>query len=217
MIPRGLFVTGTTTGAGKTTLTSALARALLGRGRSVAAIKPFETGVDPAAEDALALAAACARPELASDPAWYRARRPVSPYAATLEGEDPPRLDAILTRIAALDADVVLCEGAGGLLVPLDRERTMADLASALAFPLLVVAPDRLGVLSDVLAVHEAAARRGLPVAAIALSRTTSDPDPSVATNQRILAERLPVPVVPIAHRGAIDPLLAVLGCPFGD
>lgn len=208
---RGLFVSGTTTGAGKTTITRALAQALVLRGRSVAAIKPLETGVDRVAEDAVALAAACGRPELASDPAWYRARRPASPYAATLEGESPPRLDAILARIGTLDVELVLCEGAGGLLVPLDRERTMADLARALGLPLLLVAPDRLGVLSDVLSIHEAAEHRGLAVAAIALSATTPEPDSSTGTNLRILSERLPVPVVPIGHRGPVDALVEVL------
>lgn len=211
MSARGLFVSGTTTGAGKTTVTCALARALVLRGRVVAAIKPMETGVDPVAEDAQALGRACGRPELATDPAWYRARRAASPYAATLEGEAPPRFDAILTRVRELHSDVVLCEGAGGLLVPLDRDRTIADLARALALPLLLVAPDRLGVLSDVLAVHEAAAHRGLAVAAIALSATAPEPDPSMGTNVRILAERLSTPVVPIGYRGPVDALMAAL------
>ena len=216
MTPRGLFVSGTTTGAGKTTITRALAQTLVLRGRSVAAIKPMETGVDPVAEDAVALAVACGRPELASDPAWYRARRAASPYAATLEGESPPRLDAIVARIATLDAELVLCEGAGGLLVPVDRDHTMADLARALALPLLLVAPDRLGVLSDVLAIHEAAERRRLTVAAIVLSATTPAADPSKGTNLRILAERLPVPVVPVGHRGPVDALIDRLAPQLG-
>lgn len=211
MTPLGLFVSGTTTGAGKTTLACALTRALIARGRRVAAIKPLETGVEPVAEDARALAVACGRPELASDPAWYRARLPVSPYAATLAGQPPPRLDAILARIGTIDAGLVICEGAGGLLVPLDRERTMADLARALGWPVLLVAPDRLGVLSDVLAIHEIAVRRGLEVAAIALSATGPVADPSAATNAPILAERLGTPVVSIGYGGPVERLLETL------
>lgn len=211
MTRAGLFVSGTTTGAGKTTITAGLARALVARGRSVAAIKPLETGVEPVAEDAVALAHACGRPALADDPDWYRARVAASPYAAALEGEAAPDLARIVARIARIDADFLLCEGAGGLLVPVDRDHTIADLACSLAMPLLLVAPDRLGVLSDVLAIHEAARHRDLSVAAIVLSATTRNPDLSARTNARILRERIAAPVVSIGHGESIEPLLDAL------
>jgi dethiobiotin synthetase len=77
--PRGVFVSGTGTGVGKTAVAAALARALVARGERVAAIKPIETGVDGAAADAVALSEACGRPELAHDRRWIRARLPASP------------------------------------------------------------------------------------------------------------------------------------------
>jgi dethiobiotin synthetase len=77
--------------------------------------------------------------------------------------------------------------------------------------PLLVVAPDRLGVLSDVLATVEAARVRALPIASVALSRTTATIDASTPTNQRILQERLDLPVVTIEHHGPVTQLMDVL------
>lgn len=192
---RGLFVTGTGTHVGKTVLTAALARAL--RPRDVVALKPIETGCFPdGPADARALAEACDRPALADLDGLYRAGPPLAPYAATLGGAPAIDLARVLatTRAAIADADVALVEGAGGLLVPLDREHSIADLAAALALPLLIVARDGLGVLSDVLAVVEAADRRALPIAAVILARHGAG-DPSRATNHAVLAERLPYPV----------------------
>lgn len=195
---RGYFITGTGTGIGKTTFTCALARALLQLGQPVIALKPIETGVVGLSGDAEKLAHACAQPGLADDPLWYRARAPLSPYAAHLEGEPPPHLPTLVDAVRRHGADetFVLVEGAGGLLVPLTRDTTIADFALALALPLLLVAPDRLGVLSDVLAVHEAAVRRGLSVRAVILHRLPEHNDPSQRTNAQILEERLSLPVL---------------------
>lgn len=210
---RGLFVTATGTGAGKTTVTAALARALVESGVPVAAMKPIETGVDPVAADALALAQACRDPSLADDPRWYRAQLAAAPYAATLEGApslDLPQLARAVQERAR--ARFALVEGAGGLLVPLDRNHTIVDLARALALPLVLVAPDRLGVLSDVLVTIEAIRARGLELRALLLNRISPSDDPSVRTNARILAERLPdFPVISVAYSAPCPPRLIEL------
>jgi dethiobiotin synthetase len=208
---RGLFVTATGTGAGKTTVTAALARALHARGEPVVALKPIETGVDPEPAYARVLAEACGRPELATLPGFHRARLPLSPYACALEGEAPLALEPLLVALrSAAGGHLALVEGAGGLLVPIDRERTVADLARALDLPLLLVAPDRLGVLSDVLCAVEAAEARGLRIAALVLNATEparAERDPSPRTNGRILGERLPrVPIVQVPHGEGILP-----------
>lgn len=201
MIP-GLFITGVSTGVGKTYVSRGLACALRRTGRRPAALKPLETGVSPEPLDALALARACARPELATAAGLYRAELPLAPYAAALEtATAPPDLDALATRIhelaAATGADALLVEGAGGLLVPLDARRTIADLAVLLKLPLLVVGRDELGVLSHVLACAESARARELRVAAVVLvAHATSASDPSPRTNQRILREHLALPVL---------------------
>jgi dethiobiotin synthetase len=217
-----LFVTATGTGAGKTQLARGLTLAARRRGRRVVAVKPIETGCDPLPADALALAAACGRPELARDAAFHRGRAALSPHAALLGGEPPvPPLDALVSRIRALGegADDIVVEGAGGLLVPLDAHRTMADLAAALGYPVCIVAPDALGVLSHALTAVESARARALPLVMLVLSRTAG-PDPSTARNRSILAERLePLPVHVLSRCDGDDdlaraaaPLLDVLG-----
>lgn len=193
-----LFVAGTGTGVGKTAVSVGLTQLIDFAGFFVLSLKPIETGCEPDPLDATALAAACRRPTLVRHPGFYRARAALSPYAATLAGEPPPDFDAIVNacRTLATEADPVIVEGAGGLLVPLDATRTMVDLALALGSKLLLVAPDRLGVLSDVLASVECAERRGLPVVAIVLNRGLGPADPSREHNARILRERLSIPVL---------------------
>ncbi len=195
---RGLFITATGTGVGKTFVSRGLARALVSRDTTVAALKPLETGcVAGHAEDATALARAARRPELAHAPGLYRATRPAAPYAAALGGEPavPPTADLVrAVHDACVGATHAIVEGAGGLLVPLDATRTTADLVRALGFPALVVAPDALGVLSHVLTLEHAARALSIPLAAVVLSRH-DDGDASRDSNARILSERLAVPV----------------------
>ena len=208
-----LFVSAAATAAGKTYITRALARSSRRAGARVAALKPMETGVDPDPLDALALARAADRPEHARAAGLYRARLPLAPYAAAIEdGESPPSLPALITSVRALavGSDVLLVEGAGGLLVPIDRERTMADLALGLALPVVLVAADQLGVLSSVLTCVESALARRLTVAAVILSQHAElAGDPSPRTNQRILQERLPCPVLCFPHCADDDDALA--------
>jgi len=202
---RGLFITGTGTGVGKTFVTRGLAHALRHDGVSVAAIKPYETGCAPDPEDALALGRACGRPELANAEGLYRARRPVAPWAATLAGEPPPApIDTLAATVRGLAAssEIALVEGAGGLRVPVDADQDVADLAIALGLPLLLVARDELGVLSHTLCAYEAARARGLHVVGVVLSSSLEAGDPSQAHNTRILQDRLEAPVF---HLGPTD------------
>ncbi len=199
MIP-SLFITGPATNAGKTFITRALARLARAHHQHPAALKPLETGAEPDPLDALALARACARPELARAPGLFRAALPLAPYAACLEaGAIPPEPAMLAARVRELGAgaDPLLVEGAGGLLVPLGPSSSIADLAVLLGLPLLIVAPDQLGVLSSVLTCVEAAHSRELRIAAVVLTdHGNSSADPSTRTNHRILQQRLRMPVL---------------------
>jgi dethiobiotin synthetase len=177
------------------------------------ALKPFETGVQGLARDAAALATACGQPELIDPPGLFRAQLPLAPYAASLEtNSPPPDFGALVQRTRALTqaAEVVVIEGAGGLLVPIDATRDIADFARALELPVVLVAADRLGVLSSVLACVACAQQRQLRVAAVVLSdhsRAASDPSPN--TNRRILQQRLDFPVLAFPHCEDDDDQLA--------
>ena len=196
----GVLVTATGTSAGKTFVARGLARALVRRGIQVVALKPVETGCAPDPLDAIALGRAAGRPELAHAAGFHRAREALAPYAIELEGGSPAPDVATLAELvqrAAGEARLVIVEGAGGLAAPLRRGETFADLAALLSWPLVVVAPDQLGVLSFALTLAECARGRDLSLAALVLAALPGhEDDPSRRSNGRILSEALPCPVL---------------------
>lgn len=208
----GLFISATGTEVGKTYVARGLTHAMSKR-MSIAAIKPIETGCVPEALDAMSLARCCGRPELANAPGLYRAAPPLSPQAVTLRtGEAAPDTRALASCVLALAATADFCvvEGAGGLLVPLNESDTMAELACAIGHPLIIVAPDALGVLSHVLSICECAATRALQLAAVVLVQgELTGPDESRSSNQQILARRLQRPVLLFPHCDDDDDELA--------
>ena len=131
----GLLITGTDTGVGKTFVACALAHALRAGGRRVTVMKPVETGVTGVPDDARRLREAAADPAALDEICPYRLRAPLAPVvAARLEGVtiDLARLEALIRRRLE-NADVLLVEGAGGLLVPIADSVTWADVAARLA------------------------------------------------------------------------------------
>jgi dethiobiotin synthetase len=170
---RGLFVTGTDTGVGKTLVGCAIAAALRARGVDVGVMKPVETGVGEAGPlDALALAEASGSEdpiELVCPQRFALAAAPN--VAAEREGRSVD-LRAIRSAWNVLREGhaFALVEGAGGLLVPLRDDYAMADLARAMALPLLVVARGALGTINHTLLTLEVAERRGLAVAGVVVS-----------------------------------------------
>ncbi len=185
-----LFVTGTDTGVGKTFVACALATALRQRGRRVAVMKPVETGVEDEPADALALRAAAADPAPLDDICPYRLRAPLAPaVAARLEGVtiDVARLVALVAR-RRQEADLLLVEGAGGLLVPLDAQTTWAELAVRTGLPLLIVGANRLGTVNHCALTARVAAAAGLVVHGFVLSQPAVETDTSAATNADTIA-----------------------------
>jgi dethiobiotin synthetase len=180
-----LLVTGTDTNVGKTFVSCALIAALRARGRRVAVMKPVETGVRETPEDALALRAAATDPAPLDAVCPVRLRAPLAPsVAARLEGTriDPADLVRRVTARAS-DADLLLVEGAGGLLVPIAGRFTFADLALGCRLPLLVVGANRLGTVNHMALTARAAAQCGLAVHGFVLSQPQPLADESAPTN----------------------------------
>ncbi len=191
-----LFVAGTGTGVGKTTVSVALLEAWVRFGLTPAGVKPIETGCDPHPEDARRLAAACGHPELADLAGLYRAAPPLAPHAIALENEGPtPKLHIVTEAVSRVVGEPVLVEGAGGVLVPLDGTRTVSDLAKRLDAPVLLVAANVLGVLSHTLTAVEALCAREIDVRAIALNDVSEARDRSHRTNAAVLRHHLDLPV----------------------
>jgi len=203
-----LFVTGTDTGVGKTFVACALAAALRARGLRVGVMKPVETGVVCEPEDALALRAAAGDPAPLDDVCPYRLRAPLAPaVAARLEGVtlDVDRLVA-LARRRRREADLLLVEGAGGLLVPIAGRVTWAELASRLGLPLLIVAANRLGTVNHCALTARAAAAAGLSVRGFVLSRPAPEADESAATNADTIAALTGLPLLAELGHGPVAP-----------
>src|SRR4051794_7247256 len=147
----GIFVTGTGTEVGKTVVAATLARTLAGEGTRVAVFKPAVTGLDEGVEtDHALLRRASGSDQSDEEIAPYRYGPPASPHlAAALAGEEiePARLrEAAATAAAGTDA--IVCEGVGGLLVPLSPGYLVRDLAVDLGYPLIVVASPGLGTIN---------------------------------------------------------------------
>ena len=201
---RALFITGTDTGVGKTFVACVLAAALRARGRRVAVMKPVETGVDGEPEDALRLRAAADDPAPLDDTCPYRLRAPLAPaVAARLEGAviDVERIVALAARRSA-EADVLLVEGAGGLLVPLCEGTTYLELAARLALPLLVVGANRLGTINHCALTARAAAAAGLTVRGFVLSHPAPAADASATTNAEAITALTGLPCLGVLAHG---------------
>lgn len=195
-------VTGTDTGIGKTVVSCALAARARQLGLRVSAMKPIESGVverpvsdHGMASDADRLRAACGSTLPLAVVRPYVLEEPLAPMVAAERANmaiDFAVLDAALTQVEQ-GAEVVLVEGAGGLLVPIDLGMSYLDLFARWHLPLLVVAGNKLGVLNHVLLTMRAAEAAGVPVRAIVLT-ALSDHDATVAeaTNFDALVTLLP-------------------------
>lgn len=198
-----LLVTGTGTGVGKTVVTAAVAALALDRGATCTVVKPAQTGIADGEPGDLAdvqrwAGAAVRTVELVRYP------DPLSPAAAARRSGRPP-LDPAAAVQAVLDAerdsDLVLVEGAGGLLVRFDDDGwTVADLARAVRLPVLVVCEPGLGTLNATALTLEAVAHRGLELAGVVIGSWPAEPDLASRSNVRdleVLAARPLLGAVP--------------------
>jgi dethiobiotin synthetase len=190
---RGLFVTGTDTEVGKTVVAAAVCAALAARGERVAAFKPVVTGLDEEVgewpRDHELLAQVASAGQSPSDIAPLLFGPAVSPHLAAAEAGvaiEPTKL-AATARAAGERADALVCEGVGGLLVPLTPGYLIRDLALDLDLPLLVAARPGLGTINHTLLTLEAARAAGLTVAAVVLTPWPENPTGMELSNRETI------------------------------
>jgi dethiobiotin synthetase len=217
---KGVFVTGTGTGVGKTVVCGLLAGFLRAQGMRVTTQKWVETGGTDGPSDVDVHRRLMGDPGPAPEPAAsdrcpYRFALPASPHlAAAREGRrvDPAVLEAAYRRLEGAH-DAVLVEGAGGFLVPLSEELLTGDFVARIGLPVLVVAANRLGCVNDALLTVEAVRRRGVPLLGLVFNRLPGEGGGTraevQADNPRIVSgiSRAPVlgevPPLPDPARGA--------------
>lgn len=200
-----LVVTGTGTGVGKTVVAAAVAALAAARGASVAVVKPAQTGAAPGEDgdlqDVRRLAAITDLHE------YERYPDPLSPAAAARRAGRPALdLHDAADRIRALAdvRDLVVVEGAGGLLVRFDEEGgTLADLARALGAGVLVVTDPALGTLNHTALTLEAMAHRGVGLAGVVLGAWPAEPDLACRSNVRDLETLAARPLTGAMQAGA--------------
>jgi dethiobiotin synthetase len=205
-----LVVTGTGTGVGKTIVTAAIAALAAAAGRAVAVVKPAQTGVgpgDPADWEVPDVTTVTRLSGVTDTHELCRYPDPLSPEAAARRAGLPP-LDIALaagyiTKLAA-ERDLVLVEGAGGLLVRYGPDgATIADLAAALSAPVLVVATAGLGTLNHTALTCEALRTRGLPCAGVVIGSWPADPGLAGLENLADLPQAAGVPLAGVLAHGA--------------
>jgi dethiobiotin synthetase len=192
---RGLLVTGTDTGVGKTVLAAAITAPLRARGTDALALKPVATGLEaqppagawPHDHEVLALATGhepaqsvilTYGPAVSPHLAAALAARPIDPQALTAE-----------IRRRAEGHQVIVIEGVGGLLVPLAERFDVRALAAGLGLPLVLAARPGLGTINHTLLTLEAARQSGLRVAAVVLTPWPSTPDEIARSNLQTIAD----------------------------
>jgi len=207
------FITATGTDIGKSFITAALIRSARRLGHSVAAFKPLVSGFDPndwANSDPGVLLAAQGRPSTDLDRiAPFRFAAPLSPdMAASREGRSVDVAGLIQFSRQALQGpeEIVLIEGVGGVMVPLDATQTVLDWIKALEIPSLLVAGSYLGTISHTLTALRVMAAAGCPVRAVIISESVESPvhPEETAETIRRFAPDTPILIVP-RHRTAED------------
>jgi dethiobiotin synthetase len=204
-----LFITGTDTGAGKTVLTALLARLLRERGMNIAALKPVCSG---GRGDARALQAASDGVLTLDEINPWHFRAPVAPLLAARRELRRVTLAQVLAHARAMQKqfDVLLIEGAGGLLSPLGEDFDSRDLIVALRATPIVVCPDRLGAVNQILLTLEGLPRWFQAKARVVLI-SQPEPDATAKTNAKLSAEILRKEIFSLPWLGRdFDPVRAL-------
>ena len=210
----GLFVTGTDTGVGKTVVAGAIADWFRRQGRRVAVLKPVATGCvrrreGLVSEDAefLAVCADARHPLDLICPQRYV--EPLAPAVAAERAKQPLDWEAVQRSINLMSrgSDVMIVEGVGGLMVPLDAKHTVRDVARWLKLPAVVVARPGLGTINHTILTVEALRAAGVTVAGVVMSRYPAETSGiAEESNPRAIEKWGRVPVLAIVPEEKIEP-----------
>jgi dethiobiotin synthetase len=216
---KGVFITGTDTGVGKTVVACTLARLLHDRGINVGVMKPVTSGCDekkgqPASEDAELLAWSAGIPKVDHDMAPYLLRLPIAPCeAANREGKriEFQQIASSLSRLSARH-DFMIVEGAGGLMVPLAEGLLVADLIRFISLPVLVVARPGLGTINHTLLTCFSARNLGITVFGLVINNYPEKPDVADESAPRLISSFAGAPLLGVfPHQEGKDPREIVL------
>jgi len=208
----GLFITATGTDIGKTFVASGLIRALRARGIAVSALKPIVSGFDeaqPAGSDPALLLAALAKPldtaELDAISPW-RFKAPLSPDMAARKEARHIDFEDVKTycesRIAET-GDLVIIEGVGGIMVPLNERFTTLDLMLHLALPVILVSGSYLGAISHLLSALDVLKKHDLCPCSIVINESENSQVTMADTRETLSHFCGDIPLIEIARRPA--------------
>jgi len=212
---RGVFITATDTGVGKTVVTAALAVSLRKDGYDVGVMKPIETGVrlsSDARSDAVRLRASVRSSDTFTEICPYAFRRPLAPLDAARLEKRMVRLQTIMRAFRTLQSrhEVMVVEGVGGVYVPITSSLDISDLIYRVKLPAIVVGRISLGGINHALLTLGALRRRKISVLALVLNRTlpaqTATARMQERSTMRLLRQLAGVPVIgPLPYRVTIE------------
>jgi dethiobiotin synthetase len=220
MTTNGIFITGTDTGVGKSVVTAVLARFMRTKGLKVGVMKPVTSGCAFAdgklvSEDAELLKWAAGTASTDADISPYLLKEPLAPSVAAAIDGVTVRFDTIRQSFLRLTAvnDIVLMEGAGGLMVPLTENRLVSDLIRFLDLPAIIVARPNLGTVNHTLMTCFCAKQMGIEVKGVIIGNYPENPGPAEVYAAGMIEERSGVPVLGVfPHIGSEDPKEQVEG-----
>lgn len=203
---QSFFITGTGTGVGKTIVTAGIAGHFLSKGRNVSIMKPVQTGTSKSVSDLETIKAIVPGinplPKMLATP--YSFSLPASPLLAARSEDREIEPDTILRAFkdasSRQDVDVLLVEGAGGLLVPLTEEFLMIDLISKMNIPTILVATPGLGTVNHTLLSIEAMKKRNLKIAGIIINKMPLQPGIVEKDNVRTIGQMSGIPVIAVIN-----------------
>lgn len=203
------FITGTGTGVGKTIVTAGIAGHFLSNGKNVSIMKPVQTGTGKSVSDLETVKAIVPGiiplPKLLASP--YSFSLPASPLLAAKSENREINPNTILKAFndasSRTDIDVLLVEGAGGLLVPLTEEFLMIDLISQMNIPAILVSAAGLGTVNHTLLSIEAMKKRNLKIAGIVINKMPVNPSIVEKDNVKTIEQMGGIPVIAVIREFA--------------